>query len=76
MTEQEEAHYEAAFERDLRSHREVPTGRNFLAWNMRQHGGAVKQRYDEGYCRTFPNAPGSMMCGACDHEGCELRKAD
>jgi hypothetical protein len=73
MTEHEERVFEAQAEKEFRSHREAPNGRNFLAWNMRHHGGSVAENYAIGMCRTFPNAPGSRMCGACSIKGCDMR---
>lgn len=73
MTEHEERVFEAQAEKEFRSHREAPNGRNFLAWNMREHGGSVADNYAMGMCRTFPNAPGSRMCGACSIKGCDMR---
>lgn len=74
MTRQEEAAFEAKAERDFKSHRELPPGRNFLWDVMRFHDGNVKDAYSIGMCRTFPNAPGSRMCGACTVEGCDMRE--
>lgn len=76
MTEHEEAVFEAKAEKHFQSHRGMPNGRNFLAFVERFHGGKVKENYDIGMCRTFPNAPGSRMCGACEVEGCDMRRAE
>ena len=73
MTEHEERVFEAKAEKHFQSHRDAPNGRNFLAFQMRFHGGNVKDSYNIGMCRTFPDAPGSRMCGACDIGGCDLR---
>lgn len=73
MTRQEEAEFAVKEERYFRSHRDAPNGRNFLAFQMRFHGGRVKDNYNIGFCRTFPDAKGSRMCGACDIAGCDMR---
>lgn len=73
MTRTEEAVFEAKAEREFAGHRSPPSGRNFLAFEMRFHGGKAKDAYDMGVCRTFPNAPGSRMCGACMVEDCDMR---
>lgn len=76
MTREEEAVFEAKAEKEFRSHRGAPNGRNFLAFVERFHGGKVKENYDMGMCRTFPDAPGSRMCGACNIEDCDMRRVD
>lgn len=69
-----EAEFERKAERYFAGQREIPRGRNFL-WNtMRYHDGSVKDSYAIGMCRTFPDAPGSRMCGACSIRECELRR--
>lgn len=73
MTEHEERVFEAQAEKEFKSHRGAPNGRNFLAFVGRFHKGAVQRKFDMGMCRTFPNAPGSRMCGACNIEGCDMR---
>jgi hypothetical protein len=73
MLPSEEAAFEAKAEKYFRSHRDAPNGRNFLAFQMRFHGGSVADNYAMGICRTFPEAPGSRMCGACNIEGCDMR---
>ena len=74
MTRAEEAAFEAKAERHFQGHRELLPGRNFL-WNaMRYHGESVKDAYAIGMCRTFPNAPGSRMCGACTIQYCDMRE--
>jgi hypothetical protein len=74
MTEQEEKVFDARVERDFQSQRECPTGRNFLAWQMREHGGRVKRNFDMGMCATFPNAPHARSCESCPWKDCGLRK--
>jgi len=73
MTREEEAAFEAKAERYFQGHPELPPGRNFLWNSMRFHGDSVKDAYAIGMCRTFPDAPGSRMCGACTVENCDMR---
>lgn len=74
MTEHEERVFEAKAEKYFQGQRELPNGRNFLAFVERFHKGDAQRNYDMGMCRTFPKAPGSRMCGACDIEGCDMRR--
>jgi hypothetical protein len=73
MIKTEEAIFEQKAEQHFKGHRSPPNGRNFLAFVERYHGGKVQDNYDMGMCRTFPNAPGSRMCGACNVQGCDMR---
>jgi len=73
MTEHEEKVFDSKVDRYFTEHRDCPTGRNFLAWQLGDHAGNVKRNYDMGICRTFPKSPGSRMCGACPHGGCDMR---
>jgi hypothetical protein len=74
MLNSEEAAFEAKTQRWEKEHHGMQDGRNFLAMVGRYHGGDVQKNFDIGVCRTFPNAPGSFMCGACKWEDCELRR--
>jgi hypothetical protein len=74
MTEQEERNFEKYEESYFKSHRDAPSGRNFLAFVERFHSEKVQRNYDIGICRTFPQAPGSFMCDACRWVDCELRR--
>ena len=52
----DEIAFEKKAEQFFRSHREVPTGRNFLAWVLRfQNNIGYKSKFDD----TFAHSPGS-----------------
>lgn len=57
MTPQEEARFEAQAEKQFRSHRELPNGRNFRCWN-RDKDVVADRKYRENFDNIFPNAPG------------------
>jgi len=67
ITKESEAAIDAKIERSFRSHREVPRGRNFLAWTMRW-----RDRLGAAYDQTFKGAPDtkgwwdSRFCPVCD----------
>lgn len=54
----EERALDAKIEKHFRSHRELPNGRNFWAWN-RDHRPDDDRKYRENFDRIFPNAPGA-----------------
>lgn len=74
MTEAQEREFLRKEEKYFKGHRELLPGRNFLYNTMRYHDGSVHDLYAIGSCRTFPNAPGNRMCGACTIHTCELRE--
>lgn len=54
-----EAKLDAKIERHFRlTHRGVPNGRNFWAWN-RDHRPDDDKKYRENFDKIFPNAPGA-----------------
>lgn len=52
MTPAQEAAFEAKAEKHFRSHRELPSGRNFRCWN-RDKDVEGDRRYRENYDRIF-----------------------
>ena len=59
MTRAEEAAFEKKAEKHFRSHRELPTGRDFR-WNQPHHHAiAGDKNFRENFDRIFPNAPGA-----------------
>ena len=69
MTPQQEHEFETKAEKMLAGQREVPNGRNFLAWVMRyQNNEAYREKFDN----TFFDSPGSpnwkneKYCPVCD----------
>ena len=73
MTPQQEHEFETKAEKMLAGQREVPSGRNFLAWTMRyQNFNGYRDRFDD----TFSFSPGSdgwMKENFC--QKCGMRKA-
>lgn len=57
MTPQQEAAFERKAEKHFRSHRELPVGRNFWAWN-RDKDNAADEKFRENFDSIFPDAPG------------------
>ena len=59
MTPNEERDFEVKAEKMLAGQREVPNGRNFLAWTMRyQNNSDYRKRFDD----SFDKPPGSKEC--------------
>jgi len=58
MTRQEEAAFEAKAEKHFRSHRDVPSGRNFHTWEH-EHDPEAEKKYRSNFDKVFPNAPGA-----------------
>jgi len=58
MNAAQEAAFEKRVEKEFKSHRELPPGRNFM-WNREKEPEAEKN-YRDNFDRVFPNAPG---CG-------------
>ncbi len=61
MTPAEEARFERQVEKEFRSHRELPNGRDFR-WNTYRfldQGGNDIDRFRDNFDETFPDAPGS-----------------
>ena len=65
MTAEQERVFEHKAEQYFKGHRSPGNGRNFLAFVERFHGGDVQKNFDIGHCRTFPQARGNRLCGAC-----------
>jgi len=49
---------EAKMEKHFRSHKELPAGRNFWAWN-REHQPDADKKYKDNFPNIFPNSPGA-----------------
>ena len=62
MTPEQEAAFERKAEKHFRSHRDVPSGRNFRFWEHPSRGEDSKkedENYRKNFDRIFPNAPGA-----------------
>lgn len=59
MTKAEEAAFEKKSEAFFRSHRELPTGRNFLCFAMRYRDKNDMDNYRSNMDKLFPDAPGA-----------------
>lgn len=53
-----EAIFEKKAERHFKSHRELPSGRNFTCWN-RDKDVEADRKYRENFDSIFPNSPGA-----------------
>lgn len=59
MTPQEERMWEAKIEKEFRSQRELPNGRNFRYWNHEKDPAPADKKYRRNFDATFPDAPGA-----------------
>lgn len=58
MTPQQEASFERKAEKHFKSHRELPTKRNFRCWN-RDKDVQADRKYRQNFDKIFPKAPGT-----------------
>lgn len=58
MTEAQEKAFDKKAEKHFKSHRELPTGRDFRAFG-RDPDPSADQNYRDNFNATFPNAPGA-----------------
>lgn len=79
VTKDNEARIDHMIEQDFASHRECPTGRNFLAWNMRNR---EFKPYRDKFDETFEDATGGkkwldeQFCPGCDRRKSMCRCAE
>jgi hypothetical protein len=51
--------WEAKIEKEFRSQRELPNGRNFRYWNHEKDPAPADKKYRRNFDATFPDAPGA-----------------